>query len=141
GLQMDAGASTSGRIKREMITAENINSLFNKYAVPNEWDLLSIDIDGNDLWVWKAIDPRYQPRVVIVEYNAKMAPTESKTIAYDPAFRLDGTDYFGASLLAFVHLAEQKGYQLVACEGNGVNAFFVRKDVAQQHFIVQSTEA
>jgi hypothetical protein len=129
GLLMDAGAEVGHPdVRRERITAENINDLFAKYHVPHEFDLLSIDIDGNDYWVWEAIDERYRPRVLVMEYNASVPPNESKSIAYDPDFRWRGTDYFGASLLALSRLSNRKGYSLLYCESRGINAFFLRHD-------------
>src|SRR5205823_13895889 len=86
---------------------------------------------------WKAIDPLYRPRVVVIEYNAKIPPTQSRTIAYDPAFSWDGTDYYGAGLLALDRLSRTKGYTLIGCDRNGVNAFFVRNDCLKDNFIVQ----
>ncbi|MFQ5748668.1 MAG: hypothetical protein ACE5H3_04325 [Planctomycetota bacterium] len=115
-----------GLIHKEFITAENINALFDKYRVPREFDLLSIDIDGNDYWVWKALEG-YRPRVVVVEYNASVPVGESRTIRYDPQFQWQGDDYFGASLQALAGLGCRRGYQLVYCEKKGVNAFFVAK--------------
>lgn len=134
GLLMDPAPNNPPFIQKELVTAENINALFEKYAVPADLDLLSIDVDGNDYWIWKALEPRYRPRVVVMEYNAKVPMTESKTIAYDPAFRWDGSDYFGASLLALTRLAQSKGYTLVGCESRGANAFFVRNDLVSAHF-------
>ena len=117
------------RVRRECVTAENVNALFDKYGVPDDFDLLGIDIDGNDYWVWQAIHPRFRPAVVVMEYNASIPPSESRVMPYDPSFRWDRTDYFGASLLALARLARRKGYALVYCERCGVNAFFLREDV------------
>jgi hypothetical protein len=131
---MDAGADPAHpEVRSESITAENINELFGKYAVPDEFDLLCIDIDGNDYWVWQAIDRRFRPRVLVMEYNAFVPPSESRTIRYEPDFRWRGTDYFGASLLALARLSERKGYKLVYCERHGINAFFIRDDCAPPH--------
>ena len=133
GLLMDAcAADNHPHVRKESITADNINDLFVKYDVPDVFDLLSIDIDGNDYWVWQAIDDRYRPRVLCMEYNASVPPNESKTIAYDPDFQWRGTDYFGASLLALAQLSKRKGYSLVFCERTGVNAFFIRDDCAPE---------
>lgn len=130
GLRMDGGAKVGDpRVKREMITAENINELFARYKVPEEFDLLSIDIDGNDYWVWNAIDVKYRPRVIVCEYNGSVAVGESRTIAYEPAFRWSGTNYYGASLSALTHLANRRGYALAYCESCGVNAFYIRRDL------------
>jgi hypothetical protein len=119
--------------QREFITAENITQLFHTHHVPVDFDLLSIDIDGNDFWVWRAVTAHH-PRVVVIEYNASVPPTESRVIAYDPDFRWSGTDYFGASLLALQQLGGEKGYRLVGCDRSGTNAFFVLEDIAAGHF-------
>ena len=125
-LHMDSSFE-SDIIKKELITSENIESLFAKYNVPKYFDLLSIDIDFNDYYVWKAIE-NYYPTVVIIEYNAHIPPDESKVVKYGPYRTWDGTDYFGASLLALKNLGDKKGYRLIACDNNGVNAFFVCRD-------------
>lgn len=131
GLLMDGGHSDpSINLHREFITADNINSLFAKHEVPAEFDLLSIDIDGNDYWIWQRLSDRYRPRVIVAEYNANVGPEERRTIAYDPQFVWTGTDYYGASLGALAALGEDKGYVLAGCESLGVNAFFVRSDLA-----------
>jgi hypothetical protein len=105
------------------VTAENVNRLLE--GVPQEIDLLSIDIDGNDYYVWDAIE-RVSPRVVAIEYNPFLPPPTSRTIQYDPEFRWTFTDYFGASLCALNKLAERKGYSLVCCDRSGTNAFFAK---------------
>src|SRR5918998_5337158 len=130
GLLLDARYENPARsLHCEFVTAENVNSLFTKYNVPAEFDLLSIDIDGNDLWVWNSIDARWRPRVVVIEYNSSVGPSASLTIPYDEAFYWDGTTYFGSSLQALCALAKFRGYALVACDSRGVNAFFVRADL------------
>lgn len=129
-LQMDGGNNNPSSIKKEFIDAENINLLFKKYKVPNNLDLLSIDIDSNDFWVWKEVDERFKPRLVVVEYNATISPGIAKTIKYDKNNVWDGvSDYFGASLKALYNLGQIKGYSLVYCDVSGVNAFFVREDL------------
>lgn len=115
-------------IKLEKVTAENIQNLFQKYNVPKNFDLLSIDIDYNDYWVWKSITD-YLPRVVVIEYNSSILPTESKVVPYDPEAKWDGTNYFGASLLALKNLGLTKGYTLVGCDSAGVNAFFCKSEL------------
>lgn len=126
GLMMDLGGvcrNPRATIRQEYVFAENVNLLFNRYRVPERFDLLSIDIDGNDFWVWLEVVAR--PRVVVIEYNASYPPDECRTIVYDPTFQFLGTDYFGASLLALQTLGQRKGYTLVYCDRTGSNAFFV----------------
>lgn len=137
GLMMDSGGSVFGFVKQEYINKANINEIFRKYHVPAEPDLLIINLDGNDYWIWKSLK-RYRPRVIVIEYNASLPVDENKVIPYDPAFRWDGTDYFGASLLALEKLAGQKGYTLVGCDSNGVNAFYVRNDLVKGNFTKQT---
>ena len=138
GLWMDGQyIDQRGRVQHEWITAENIEALFEKYEVPPTFDLFSIDIDGNDYWVWKAITA-YRPRVVVIEYNAAVPTDKSQAVPYDPAFLWDlRTSYYGASLLALQRLGEQKGYMLVGCGSSGTNAFFVQRDLLRGRFAVR----
>jgi hypothetical protein len=118
---------------KEFITAENINQLFDKYQVPTDLDLLSIDVDYNDFYIWKAIDEKYQPAVVLIEYNGTHLPTEDKVVKYQPFFCGGGTNYFGASILAMYNLGRSKGYSLVYADNNGVNLFFVRDELLTEN--------
>lgn len=133
GLLMDGGYENDLiNLHKEFITADNINSLFVKYNVPLEFDLLSIDIDFNDFYVWYAINNKYRPRVVVIEYNATHLPYEDKVIVYDPFGHWDITNYFGASILSMYKLGRSKGYSLVYAEKMGVNLFFIRNDIIKQ---------
>lgn len=109
------------------VTQDNADEIVARFQGDKELDLLSIDIDGNDYWVWNTISAK--PRVVVIEYNAIFPPHMCKTIEYDPDFVWNGDTYFGASLGALVELGNAKGYSLVGCSISGVNAFFVRDDV------------
>jgi len=120
-------------LKNTFITGENIEDLFRKGNVPTELDLLSIDIDGNDYWVWQAIT-NYRPRVVILEYNAIYPPESSWVMQYNPSHQWKYNSHMGSSLKALEKLGHQKGYKLVGCSFSGVNAFFVREDLLADHF-------
>ena len=123
---------------KAFITKENINSLFSDADFTGEIDLLSIDIDGNDLYVWEAINV-VNPRVVITEYNGKFPPDLEWTQAYNPTHIWDGTDWHGASLKAFEKLGQKKGYRLVGTDLRGCNAFFVRNDLVSDLFYEEAT--
>lgn len=115
------------------ITRENINELIQKHIPTEDIGLLSIDIDGNDYWVWQAIDV-IKPKIVICEYNSLFGSKLPVSIPYQENFSR-GTahysyQYYGASIAAFYQLAQEKGYDFVGCNSNGINAFFVRKDIA-----------
>ena len=125
----------AGRLSvyREFITAEKIESLFSKVKLPEEFDLLSIDIDRNDYYVWERIT-HYRPRVVVIEYEGMFAPGMDWVVPYAADAVHDGTSRTGASLSALERLARGKGYSLVGCSLTGVNAFFVRDDLTGSKF-------
>jgi hypothetical protein len=127
--QRAEGASTAALF----ITAENIDGVLGEWAggtpdAPAEVDLLSIDIDRNDYWVWQAVRS-VNPRVVIIEYNAAYPPPIEFVVPYHPQLTWDGSNYFGASLASMAKLGSEKGYGLVGCNLAGVNAFFVRTEL------------
>jgi hypothetical protein len=111
------------QVKHAWVTAENIEELLRGANFPREFDLLSIDVDGNDYWIWKAIE-NHSPRVVVIEYNALYPPNVKWVRKYEPGARWDGTSYFGASLKSLEILGTEKGYRLVGCNFTGINAFF-----------------
>ncbi len=119
--------------KNAFITAENIEGLFAETKVPTEPDLLSIDIDGNDYWIWKAII-NYKPRVIVIEYNAHLGPTQPLVMPYDPKWVWDRGMHFNSSIKAYEQLGKEKGYSLVYCNIVGNNAFFVRNDLVGDKF-------
>lgn len=123
------------KIVQCFVTAENINKVLMDNGVENNIDLLSIDIDGNDYWVFKAITA-IDPRVVVIEYNASLGPDKSLTVQYDPNFvryKKHRSGYYrGASLMALTKLANSKGYRLVGCESSGTNAFFVKEKLLME---------
>lgn len=128
------------RAESHMITAENIDDVLSELCEEKQIDLLSIDIDGNDYWVWSALQS-INPRVVVVEYNATLRPPVDAVQAYRADTRWNETNYYGASLAALERLGTFKGYALVGCNLNGVNAFFVRQDCLNDRFAPPFTAA
>ena len=140
GLWIDGGAENIRQAKEHyqnypvtlaehFIDKDNIVEIFNKYQVPQEFDLLSIDIDGNDYWVWESLKS-FQPRVVIMEYNGSYFPHEEWVMPYNPKHRFNSTANYGASLRSYEALGRQLGYRLIGCDSAGVNAFFVHEKFA-----------
>ncbi len=123
------------------VTVENINNLIKDNFHFKNLDLMSIDIDGNDYWVWKAITI-CKPAIVIIEYNARFGYEKSVTIPYKDKFnRISehySSIYFGASLEALYKLGKIKGYSLVGTNLNGNNSFFVRDDLMKQNNHIKS---
>jgi hypothetical protein len=117
------------RFTHAWVTAENVNQIIRSSGVEGDIDLLSLDIDGMDYWVWRAIDC-IAPRVVVCETHSIIGPDDALTVPYDPDFKITIPDYHSASLAAMTALASQKGYRLVGTHRYGFNAFFVRRDIA-----------
>lgn len=120
------------KIIKKWVTTQNVNQLLKENNIQGEIDLLSLDIDGVDYWIWKAINT-IQPRVVLLEYmnifDAKTALTVPYSNNFD-RFKIH-EDFYGASLHAFVKLGEKKGYRLIGCNKYGFNAFFLREDLGK----------
>jgi hypothetical protein len=113
------------------IDIDNIEELISNANFGTQVGILSIDIDGNDYWVWDKIQIT-KPVIVICEYNAVFGDLYSITVPYDPNFqrtKYSKTNlYFGASILALISLAEKKGYEFIGTNSNGCNAFFIDKN-------------
>jgi hypothetical protein len=121
-----------------MVTRDNINELITAQGVSGDIDLLCIDIDGNDYWIWSAITA-VRPSVVLIEYQDILGPERSWVIPYKPDFdysahpaNREHRNYVGASLSAMVKLGRQKGYRLVGTNRGGWNAFFVREGLGEE---------
>ena len=127
------------KLKNAFITKDNINELFSEAGFRGEIDFLSVDIDGNDWHILKAIleGKQISPRVICTEYNPLLPPpvdpgdaSRDYVLEYNPDWVWNGDDSQGASLSAFYHLLKPGGYSLVGTCVNGVNAFFVRTEIA-----------
>lgn len=146
GLVLDGSADNIAEIERDpiswrhdlrarqaFVTRENIDALLRDNGFTGDLDLLSIDVDGNDYWIWDAITV-CNPRIVVVEYNSVFGPEVACTIPYRADFQRTAAHpsnlYFGASVGAFCLLGERRGYRLVHGNRAGNNLFFVRNDVA-----------
>jgi hypothetical protein len=157
GLIMDGSAEHIANIKADpiywacnlkaehaFITAENIDALLQRNGIAGDIGLLSIDVDGNDYWIWKAINA-ISPRIVICEYNSHFGPSAAVSVPYDASFVRDSAHYskiyYGASISALTELARQKGYALVASNEAGNNVFFVRHDIVGELPILTPQEA
>ena len=115
------------------ITAENANDVIESSGVRGPIDLLSLDIDGMDYWVWKAITI-IEPQVVVCETANPIPPDKAWTVPYDPKFVCDSENYRGASLAAMCKLGHEKGYRLIGAHRFGFNAFFMKNGVGEEFF-------
>jgi hypothetical protein len=157
GLVIDGSADHIAYIRRDpiywacnlkaehsFITPENIEGILERNGIAGDIGLLSVDIDGNDYWVWQAIRS-VSPRIVVCEYNSHFGPSAELTTPYDPGFVRDRAHfskiYYGASVAALASLGRQKGYALVAANAVGNNLFFVRNDLVGSLRTLTSREA
>jgi hypothetical protein len=131
------------KAKCSWITRENINGLLHDAGFGEDVGLLSIDIDGNDYWIWEAIQS-VRPLIVIVEYNSLLG-LRPIAVPYKEDFERTVAHYsnlyYGASLGALQHLAQKKGYLLLGSNVWGHNAFFIRADIAGEFRGLQLQEA
>ncbi len=130
-------------VLQKFATADNVNSLL-RHATDDdpEVDLMSIDVDSVDYWLLDALNTKVcRPRVLVLEYNAHFGPTRAVTVPNGPVPAHAPKSYFGASLAALTRAARRKGYRLVACEPSGINAFFVRKDLAPELSTLKPAQA
>ena len=132
GILIDYDTKGSN-VHNEFITAENICDLLKKYNCPKEFNMLSIDIDGNDLWVLKALLKEYSPRLIICEINGVFPFEDSRAMKYNPNHKHLENDYYGATLAAFTKLGEQTGYNVIY-QNHSLNAYLVRKDLLEKPY-------
>jgi hypothetical protein len=126
-LLIDGDNRGNEEVKEHFILENNILEILEKYNTPEEFDLLCIDIDGNDLYILEKILGKYNPSLLVAEYNPIFQPNESKVITYDENHRWNDDDYYGFSFLAGLRMAEKHGYACVH-ENDSLNMYFVRKE-------------
>jgi len=127
-LRAHYGSADRVRLHHARIQPDTVDAWLAEAGVPSAPDLLSIDIDGNDYWVWQAIEA-CRPRIVVIEYNPYYTPPERWVMCFNPDHVWDGSTYYGASLESLYHLGQRKGYELVCCDDMGNNAFFVAREL------------
>lgn len=132
------------KVKTAFIDKDNINDLISSEGIIGDIGLLSVDLDGNDYYVLDAIKC-ISPRIVICEYNSVFGGEHPVSIPYDPNFYRTKAHYsnlyWGTSLKALMHWADNKGYTFVGCNSFGNNAFFVRNDcVGNMGSLIDSAE-
>jgi hypothetical protein len=122
-------------LQNEWVTKDNINQLFDKYNVPQNFDFLSIDIDGDDYYVWKALN--YKPRVLVIETNPGISNDIPLTIL-EGKTNVHKNNYFGANLHAFLDLASTKGYTFLTIDE--YNVFFIIDNEFEKFGIEKKTK-
>ena len=123
------------------LTKKNVNNIIQTEGFEGEIELLSIDIDGNDYWIWESLEI-IQPKVVIIECQLAFG-LEEKVIPYREDFKEDvrNSNNYGASALALQKLGKQKGYRLVGANEYGNNLFFIKNGLAEVQLPEVSVES
>ncbi|TPX34711.1 hypothetical protein SmJEL517_g02675 [Synchytrium microbalum] len=132
GLLMDGKAKSydSRVIHNHFINRTNIVPLFQKYEVPNAFDILSVDLDSSDYWVLKAIlTAKYRPRVIIIEINRNFEVDEPYTVNKERVLWTEPASLFGLSPLAVSYLCNKFGYSMIYVDKAVVNGFCVAREV------------
>jgi hypothetical protein len=117
-------------------SAQEIRSL----ALHHDPDVFSLDIDGNDFHIAKAlVDSGFRPKIFVVEYNSVFGPDRSLTIEYQEDFVFTAAHptqlYYGVSISAWKRFFDSLGYKFVTVDRNGVNAFFVDPEAFEEGFL------
>ena len=129
GLLLDQSHKNPAiNLHKETITSENICIILKKYNVPHEFDLAVIKLNGNEFYVWKALNALYKPRVVLIRFNQDFNYDEDKVLVYNASCR---DQCPAASMLALYYLGKHLNYSLIYQESNGINLFFIRNDVLE----------
>jgi hypothetical protein len=119
------------RLVHAFVTTSSINAIISDAGFQGDVDVLSIDIDGNDYWIWEAIDC-IKPRIVVIEthdeygFDDVLAPYQENFVWG----RAEPGAPFGASPVAMTKLADRLGYRLVGGNRRGFNAIYLRSDLA-----------
>lgn len=123
-LRYDAGCTDPTHALAVRITADNVVDELRSHAVPKNFGVLCIDIDGIDLYVLDAVLKEYAPLVIVFEWNANRDPESYDVVAYNSSFEWYRDDYYGASWNAFQHVLEKRGYTCVH-QVDSLNGFAV----------------
>lgn len=152
GIMVEGNGWLAGRANRVVlplcIGAECLNTFvetdsigtLRKRMLHLDPDVFSLDIDGNDYHIAKAVlEQDIRPKIFVVEYNSVFGPERSVTIKYKPGFAYTEGDStrlcYGVSLAGWKKFFHDNGYEFVTVERAGVNAFFVDRDLFQREFL------
>lgn len=123
GILIDGQTFTG--IHQHFVSGENVIEILKHHKCPEEFDLLSIDVDGQDYWILRELLRDFRPRVIISEYNSEF--TDSRAIEYDSTFEFKATDHYGYTFEAGLKLADEFGYRVIFQNSN-LNMYYLRRD-------------
>lgn len=117
------------RLVEEFVKKDNIQNILLDNNYTKDIAVLSIDIDGNDYWIWEAVD--LEPDIVVIEYNSIFGSKEECSTIYRDDFTRSSehlsNKLYGSSIQALIKLAQRKNYFFLGTNLNGNNAYFLQK--------------
>jgi hypothetical protein len=137
GLAMGDEENLDLNLRKEYVSAYNVVSLLQKYGVPQDFDVLSVDVDGADFFHLRSLfcSHQFRPKIIVAEYNAHIPASAGALVTPLTVPPSDCTGYCnGMSLGALKALGAKFGYALVYAMSCGVNAFLVRREVLPSSF-------
>jgi len=138
-LLIDGDNHGNAEVKEHFITKENVLDILKQYKTPSHFDMLCIDLDGNDLYILEEILLEYQPSLIVAEYNPIFALGESRTITYDPSHNWNHDDYYGFSFSAGIKLAKKHNYTCIF-QNDNLNMYFVKNAVLAESLVIEESE-
>lgn len=118
------------QLARLWVSPENVVPILRAHSVPEEFEVLSLDIDGYDHFVLAAMLEEFRPLVICAEINEMIPPPIKFAVRYDPSYQWQGGHFFGQSLSKLAELGGSYGYGIADVHYN--NAFLVRADRASR---------
>lgn len=124
-------------LHKRVLTKDNIVDTFKEFNVPNEFDFLNVDIDGNDYWLLKEIlggklgEQGYRPRVIMVETNVRFSPETNLVQKYDEKWFWQGSGWYGCAPRTMAAMAARHGYYPVHIHLDDM--ILVLKDVLEEN--------
>ena len=137
--RMVAHYSIGLQILEMFVDVDSVKSIKDNSLFDNP-DVFSLDIDGIDYYVAKALfDEGFRPKIFVVEYNSVYGPDAARTIKYEENFVFTSAHssqlYYGVSIAGWIKFFEEKGYKFITVDRNGVNAFFVDPNYFDNEFL------
>lgn len=126
-------------VHQAIITKENVNEILASLNTPDSFDLLNIDLDGNDYYILDEILSKYRPSLIVAEFNPIFSPNQSFAIQYNPNHVWQNNDYYGFSFAAGVKLGSKHGYTCIFQNAN-LNMYFVCNEVLSESLGVSLEE-
>lgn len=123
-LLIDGDNHGNEEVKKHFITRENVVEILQSYHTPTQFDLLCLDLDGNDIYILDTLLTTYRPSVIVCEFNPIFKHGDSMAISYNPQHTWNNDDYYGFSFEAGIKLGKKHSYTCIH-QNDNLNMYFV----------------